>query len=87
LVVNTALESSWAPVDELDGSLGLDGGYGSVDILGDDISSVHEAASHVLTVSRIALGHHGGGLEGGVGDLSNRQLLVVSFLGRDDWGV
>merc|ERR1719456_948049 len=48
LVVDTALESSGAPVDELDGSLGLDGGDGSVDILGDDITSVHEAASHVL---------------------------------------
>merc|ERR1719456_1312315 len=48
LVVDTALESSWAPVNELNGSLGLDGGDGSVDILGDDITSVHEAASHVL---------------------------------------
>ena len=64
LVVNTALEASGAPVDELDGSLGLDGGDGGVDILGDDITSVHEAASHVLSVSGVALGHHGGGLEG-----------------------
>jgi len=63
LVVNTALESSGAPVNELDGSLGLDGGDGGVDILGDDITSVHEAACHVLSVSGVALGHHGGGLE------------------------
>merc|ERR1719517_136843 len=63
LVVDTALEASWAPVDELDGSLGLDGGDSGVDILGDDITSVHEAAGHVLTVTRITLGHHGGGLE------------------------
>jgi hypothetical protein len=63
LVVNTALETGRAPVDELDGSLGLDGGDSGVDILGDDITSVHEAASHVLTVSGIALSHHGGGLE------------------------
>jgi len=27
LVVDTTFESSWAPVYELDGSLGLDGGY------------------------------------------------------------
>merc|ERR1712216_691331 len=39
LVVNSALETGWAPVDELDGSMGLDGGDGSVDILGDDITS------------------------------------------------
>lgn len=64
LVVDTALEASGAPVDELDGSLGLDGGDGGVDILGDDVTSVHEAASHVLSVSWVALGHHAGGLEG-----------------------
>jgi len=26
LIVDTDLESGWAPIDELDGSLGLDGG-------------------------------------------------------------
>ena len=87
LVVDTALEASWAPVDELDGSLGLDGGDSGVDILGDDITSVHEAAGHVLTVARIALSHHRGGLEGAVGDLSNGELLVVGLLGRDDRSV
>jgi hypothetical protein len=87
LVVDTALEASGAPVDELDGSLGLDGGDGGVDILGDDITTVHEAAGHVLAVAGIALSHHGGGLEGRVGDLSDGELLVISFLGRDDGGV
>ena len=71
LVVDTALETGWAPVDELNGSLGLDGGDGSVDILWDDITSVHEAACHVLSVSWITLSHHGGWLESGVGDLSD----------------
>ena len=87
LVVDTALEAGRAPVDELDGSLGLDGGDSGVDILGDDITSEHEAAGHVLAVSGIALSHHGGGLEGGVGDLSDGELLVVSLLGRDDGGI
>ena len=87
LIVDTALETGWAPIDELNGSLGLDGGDGGVDILWDDISSVHKAASHVLSVSWIALGHHGCGLEGGVGDLSNRELLVVGLLGGDDGSV
>ena len=87
LVVDTALEASWAPVDELDGSLGLDGGDSGVDILGDDITSVHEAACHVLSVTWVTLGHHGGGLEGAVGDLGNGELLVVGLLSGDDWGV
>merc|ERR1719253_2119546 len=66
LVVDTTLEAGGAPVDELDGALGLDGGDSSVDIFRDDITTVHEAASHVLAVARIALGHHGGRLEGRV---------------------
>jgi hypothetical protein len=87
LVVDTALEAGGAPVDELDGSLGLDGGNGGVDVLGDDVTSVHKAASHVLSVAGVALGHHGGGLEGGVGDLGNGELLVVGLLGGDDGSV
>merc|ERR1719162_969645 len=87
LVVDTALEAGGAPVDELDGALGLDGGDSSVDILGDDITTVHEAARHVLAVAGIALGHHGGGFEGRVGDLGDGELLVVGLLSRDDGGV
>jgi hypothetical protein len=87
LVVNTSLETSWAPVDELDGSLGLDGGNSGVDILGDDITSVHHAAGHVFTVSWVALNHHGSGFEDGVGDFSDRELFVVSLFSGDNWGV
>merc|ERR1712147_377451 len=54
LIVDTTLETSWAPIDELDGSLGLDGGDGGVDILWYNITSVHEAACHVLSVSWIS---------------------------------
>ena len=71
LVVDTALETGWAPVDELNSSLGLDGGDSGVDILGDDITSVHEAACHVLSVSWVTFGHHGCWLESGVGNLGN----------------
>ena len=42
LVVDANFEPGGAPVDELDGSLGLDGGDGSVDILGDYISTEEE---------------------------------------------
>merc|ERR1719171_1034751 len=67
--------------------LGLDGGDGSVDILGDDVSTVHHAAGHVLTVTGVALGHHVGGLEARVGDLSDGEGLVVGLLGGDDGSV
>jgi len=87
LVVDSALEASGAPVDELHSALGLDGGNRRVNILGDDVTSVHEAASHVLSVAGVALGHHVGGLEHRVGELRHRQLLVVRLLSRDDGGI
>ena len=87
LVVDTTLKASGAPVHKLDGALGLDGGDRSVHILGDDVAAVHEAAGHVLAVAGVALGHHGGRLKGGVGDLCHGQLLVVRLLSRDDWRV
>ena len=87
LVVDAALEASWAPVNELNGALGLDGGDRGVDVLWHDITTVHQAARHVFTVARIALGKHGSWLEHRVGDLRDGQLLVVSFLSRDDRSV
>lgn len=50
LVVDADLEARGAPVDELDRALRLDRGDGGVDVLGDDVSSVHHAARHVLVL-------------------------------------
>ncbi|GIL73334.1 hypothetical protein Vretifemale_3527, partial [Volvox reticuliferus] len=87
LVVDAALKAGRAPVDELNGALRLDGGHGRVDVLWHHIAAVHQAAGHVLAVARVALDHHRGRLKSSVGDLSDRQLLMVSLLGRDDRGV
>jgi hypothetical protein len=84
LVVDSALETSRAPVDKLDGALGLDGSDGGVDVFRDNITTVHHAASHVFTVTRVALSHHTGRLKGAVGNLSDRELLVVGLLSRDN---
>merc|ERR1711936_419880 len=85
LVVNAHLEASRTPVDKLDAPLGLDGGNGSVHILGNDVAPVEEAAGHVLAVARITLDHLVSGLEASVGDLGDGELFVVGLLGRDDW--
>merc|ERR1711955_86223 len=82
LVVDSDLETSWAPIDELDGSLGLDGCNGSVDILGDNITTVQHAASHVFSVTWIAFDHLVSWLEASVGDLGNGELLMVGLLSR-----
>ena len=71
LVIDTNFESSRAPVNELDGSFGFDGGNGGIDIFGDNISSIEHRASHIFSVSGVTFGHHGSGFEGRVGDFSN----------------
>ena len=87
LSVDTALETSGAPFDELDGGLVLDTSEGRRHILGENISTVHQAAGHVLSSVGVALAESVLGLEDGVGDLSNRVLLVEGLIGGDDGGV
>ncbi len=84
LVADTNLETSRAPVDELDGALGLDLGNGSVGVLGDNVTTVQQAGGHVLSVARIALDHLVVGLEAGVGDLHDRVGLVGGLGSGDD---
>merc|ERR1712039_539776 len=50
LIVNTTFETSWAPINELDGSFGFDGSNGSVDVFWDNITSVHHTTSHIFTM-------------------------------------
>ena len=45
LIVDAALEASWAPVHELNGTLGLDRGHGGVHILWHHISLPHTGMS------------------------------------------
>jgi len=52
LIVDADLEASGAPVHKLDRPLALDGGDGSVDVLGDHITPVEHAAGHVLAMTR-----------------------------------
>jgi len=84
LIIDANLEASWAPVDELDSPLGLDGGDSGVNVLGNDIATEEEATRHVFTMTGIAFHHLIGGLEAGVGNLCHGELLVVSLLRRDD---
>ena len=47
LVSKTYLETSRAPIDKLDGPLGLDDTDGSIDIFGDNITTVQHAAEKI----------------------------------------
>ena len=61
----------------------LSGNMGA-DILGDNITSVHKAARHILTVSRNTFSHHSSELESGVEDSRNCEWLMISFFSRDN---
>ncbi len=65
LVADTDLETSWAPVDELNGSLCLECSHSLVDIIRDHITTVQQASCHIFAVSRITFDHLVVGLEAG----------------------
>ena len=70
----TNFESSWAPIDELDGPFGLDGCDGSIDILGHHIATEQQTTGHVLAMTRITFHHLVGWLETSVRDLGYCEL-------------
>jgi hypothetical protein len=87
LEADTNLESSGAPIDELDGALCLKSGDGGVHILGHDISTVEQAGSHVLAVAGVALDHLVVWFEAGHGDFLDRVGFVSCLGCRDNWGI
>lgn len=87
LEADTQLEASGAPVDKLDGALGLEVGDSTVGVLGNDITTVQQTGGHVLSVPGVALDHLVVGLEAGHGHLLDGVGLMGSLGGRDDGGV
>jgi hypothetical protein len=84
LVADTKLETSRAPVNELDGSLGLKGSNGGVGVVGDDVTTVQQASGHVLAVAGVTLDHLVVRLEARHGHLLDRVGLVGGLGGRDN---
>merc|ERR1719511_486819 len=69
LIVNSNLESSWAPIYELDGTLGLNCCNCGIDIFGDDISTIQHATSHVFSMTRVTFHKLVSRFEASIGDL------------------
>ena len=80
----TNLEASWTPVHKLNGSLGLDCCNSCIHILRNHVTTVQQTAGHVFAVTWVTFNHLIGWLKAGIGDFSNTQLFVVSFLSRDN---
>ena len=70
-IADTELEPSWAPIHELDGTLGLDNGNSSVYILRDDIATVKKSTRNLITVIRLY----------NLSDIKYRNLLYFPSLG------
>ena len=83
----THLKSSWAPVHKLNCPLSLDGGNGSIDIFGYNITSIQQTACHVLAMTRITFYHLVCWFKASIGYLSHTELFMVSLLSRDDRGI
>ena len=84
LILLANLEASWTPVHKLNGSLGLDCCNSCIHILGYHVTTVQQTAGHVFSMTWITFNHLIGWLKASIGDFSNTQLLVVSFLSRDN---
>ena len=57
LVVDSELESSWAPFNKVEGGLGLESGNGSSAVAWNDITTVQKGNSHVLSVAWVTDDH------------------------------
>ncbi|RUS21936.1 hypothetical protein BC937DRAFT_90998 [Endogone sp. FLAS-F59071] len=87
LIINADLETSGAPIDELNSALGADGRDGGVGVLRNHITTVEQAAGHVLAMTGVALDHLILGLEAGSCNLGHVEGLVVGLGGGNDRGI
>ena len=86
-MVDSTLESSWTPINELHSTLGLNCCNCLVNILWNNISSVHQTCRHVSSMGWITLGHHTWRLKNTVGNLSNRKWFMECLFSRDNWRI
>jgi hypothetical protein len=71
----------------LNGTLGLEGGNGTVGVLGDNITTVEQASSHIFAITWVTLNHLVVWFKARHGHLLNGVGLVRCLGSGDDWGV
>ena len=84
LIVDAYFEARWAPVHKLNSALVLDACYGTVDILGHNVSPVQKAAGHVLSMPRVTLDHLVVGLKTCSSNVGNSQAFVRCLIRTED---
>jgi hypothetical protein len=85
-VINTDLEASLAPVNPLNSFFTLKCANRGIDVLGDNISSVHEAASHIFVsvLGGVATNQHICRFEYSARYFISCQSFMVSLLSGDE---
>ena len=84
LIANADLETRWAPVDELDGALGLESCNSIVYIIWDNITTVEQASGHIFPIARVTLHHLVVWFEARHGDLLDRVGFMLCLSCRDN---
>ena len=78
------LKAGEGPVDEAETLGGLNGGDGRIDVFGDHIAAIEEAAGYVLALVRIAFDHVVIGTETSGREFADGNLVVGRLFGRNE---
>jgi len=87
LVVDAELETGRAPLDEVEGGLGLESSNSSAAVAGNNVTAVEQSNSHVLAVAGVANDHLVVGLKALEGDIVDAEALVLALGSGNDRGV
>src|SRR5690606_871619 len=87
LVVDSELEASWAPFDQVEVGFGLEGRNSSSAVAGHDVSAVEKGDSHVLSVARVADNHLVIWLKALESQVGNLEGFMGRSGGTNNWGV
>ena len=81
------LESCRTPIHKLNSSFGLNTRNSCINVLRHHVPTKQQTAGHVFSMTRVALHHLVSRFKARSCDLSDTQLFVIGFLGRDNWSV
>jgi len=87
LVVDAELETSRAPLDQVEGGLGLESSGSNVAVAGNNVTTVQQSNSHVLAIAGVADNHLIVGLEALEGDIVDLEALMLALGGRDNGSI
>jgi hypothetical protein len=86
-MVDSELETSWTPLDQVKVGFGLEGSDSGTAVAGHDVSAVEKGDSHVLSIAGIADNHLVVWFEALEGQVRNLEGLMGRSGSTNNWGV